>query len=134
MAAATLTSYQELLIDATPRVIRTGAEYRRALKKIERLMKPHPSRAEAQLIELLATLIENYEAEEHPTPHLPPRKRLAELIEAREITQAQLAKAKGIPPQTISNVLKGRRDISKAAAVRLAKFFGVPIGDFVMPA
>ena len=134
MSTATLTPYQELLVEATPRVIRSDAEYRRALRQIERLIKPHPRRAESQLVELLATLIEDYETASHPTPKLPPRKRLAELIEAREITQAQLAAATGISRQTISNVLADRRGISKSAAVKLAEFFRVPVGDFVKPA
>ena len=41
------------------------------MRQIERLMKMEsPSRAQGQLLELLATLVEEYESRELPTPKL----------------------------------------------------------------
>jgi antitoxin component HigA of HigAB toxin-antitoxin module len=60
-------------------------------------MSPHPTRAESELIEVLATLIEQYESREYPTPKLPARRILEHLMEARGVTRAVVARATGIP-------------------------------------
>lgn len=130
MAAASLTPYQNLLVEIAPRPIRTKTQYRKAVRQLERLMVPHPGRAQGEMIELLATLVEQYEASEYPTPKLPPDVALRELIEAREITQAELAAATGISKQTVSNIVKGRRGISKVNALKLAAFFRAPLETF----
>ena len=83
------------------------------------------------LIEVLATLVENYESREHPTPESTPASMLAHCIEAREITAAQVSKDTGIPKATISNVLAERRGISKANAVKLGRYFNVPASFFL---
>jgi plasmid maintenance system antidote protein VapI len=50
---------------------------------------------------------------------------LAHLIEARQLTRAEVARATNIPRATITNILNGARGISKANALRLADFFHV---------
>jgi antitoxin component HigA of HigAB toxin-antitoxin module len=68
---STIAEYRSLLQDFTPRPIRTEAEYRRAMRQIDRLMKTERlSRAEGQLLELLATLVEQYETTDYPTPRV----------------------------------------------------------------
>ena len=131
MATASLTPYQNLLVEIAPRPIRTKTQYRKALRQLERLMVPHPNRVQGEMIELLATLVEQYEAREHPTPKLPPHATLAELIEAREISQVELAKVTGISKQTVSNMVNGRRGISKANALKLAAYFRAPAETFL---
>jgi antitoxin component HigA of HigAB toxin-antitoxin module len=126
-----MTAYESLLLEYKPRPIRSAADHLRALKQIERLMKPNPGRAESELVEVLATLIEQYESTRFPTPRLSPAQRLGELLAAREISQASLSQETGIGTATISSVLAGRRGISKANAIKLAEFFGVSPGDFI---
>jgi antitoxin component HigA of HigAB toxin-antitoxin module len=108
--------------------------YKRALAHIERLMrKPKRSRAEDDMIELLATLIEQHEVRSGYTdPFLSPRDRLAGLMEARELSQADLSRGSGVPRTTINEILCNKRSISKANAVRLAKYFGVAIEEFIV--
>ena len=43
----TLTSYQSLLLDYEPRPIRSEAAYRKALRHVEKLMRPHLPRPRA---------------------------------------------------------------------------------------
>ena len=129
---STVTEYQSLLLDFTPRPIRTDAEYRRAMRRIDRLMKAEKlSRAEGQLLELLATLAEEYESNEYPTPKVSQAGLLGHLIDARGITQAELARQTGVPRSVITNVLKGRRGISQANIVRLARYFHVSPAAFI---
>jgi len=103
------------------------------LKQIDGLIrKAKRSRAEDDLLELLATLVEQYEIRQgHTTPELSPRDRLAGLIEARHLTQTELSRVSQVPRTTINEILAGRRSISKANALRLANYFGVPAEEFI---
>jgi HTH-type transcriptional regulator/antitoxin HigA len=129
---ATLSTYDELLLEIKPQPIRTPAQYRRALKQLDRLMEPHPSRERGMMIDVLATLVQNYEATQGTHPRkLPPAERLRELLEARELSQADVSHATAVPRTVLSNVLAGRRGISKSNAIRLARYFRVPLDDFI---
>ena len=120
---STLTSYQSLLLDYEPRPIRDDGAYRKALRHIEKLMRPRQSRAESELVEVLATLIEQYESREHATPKSRPREMLAHLIEAREVTQAEVARLTDIPRSTLSAVSAGRRKLSTSNIAAVSRFF-----------
>ncbi|MCO6456653.1 MAG: helix-turn-helix domain-containing protein [Pirellulaceae bacterium] len=127
------TAYATLLQEFVPRPISSHRGYLRTLKQIGGLIRQAKrSRAEDELLELLATLVEHYEIRQgHANPELSPRERLAGLIEARQLTQAELSRSSGVPRTTINEILSGRRSISKANALRLAGFFGVRAEDFL---
>jgi HTH-type transcriptional regulator/antitoxin HigA len=127
---AALTEYQSLLVEVAPRPIRSEREHRRALGQIERLMTPEPNRQRSEMIDLLATLIEQYESARHPTPTRSPRDLLSHLLENHGLTRAELARQTGIPRSAITNILAGRRGISKQNARRLATYFKVDVGAF----
>ena len=127
-----LARYDELLLEVKPRPIRTKADYRRVLRQLDDLMEPHPPRERAMMIDLLAVLVEQYEATHFPLPQkLAPGEHLAELMEVRELTQAEVSRGSGVPRSVLSNILAGRRGVSKAAALRLSRFFRVPVGIFL---
>jgi HTH-type transcriptional regulator/antitoxin HigA len=129
---ATLSTYDELLLEFKPQPIRTAAQHRRALKQLDALMQPHPPREHALMIDLLASLVQRYEAALGPPPkRLKPAEYLAELLEARQLSPAALSRATDIPRSVLSNVLAGRRGVSKANALRLARFFRVPTSLFI---
>ncbi len=129
---STITEYQSLLLDFTPRPIRGAGEYRRAMRQIDRLMKSEKlSRAESQLLELLATLVEQYESNDYPTPKASQADLLTHLIDARGVTRAEVARETGVPRSVITNVLKGRRRISQANILRLARHFHVSPAVFM---
>ncbi len=127
------TTYEELLQEIVPRPISCQRAYRRALKQVEDLMRqPKKTRAEDTMIELLATLVEQYEIRQgYTNPELSPRDRLAGLLEARQVTQTELSRLAHVPRTAINEILGGKRTVSKTNAVRLAKFFGVPIDEFL---
>jgi plasmid maintenance system antidote protein VapI len=52
---------------------------------------------------------------------------LEHLLEVRGITKAQLAKETGIVRSVLTNVVAGRRTLSKGNAARLARYFRVPL-------
>ncbi|MBI3466959.1 MAG: helix-turn-helix domain-containing protein [Planctomycetes bacterium] len=128
---ATLTDYQSLLLDFTPRPITSEREYRRVLRYIERHMEPHPPKSTAMLLDLLATLVADYEERNCPLPELSPGDLLAFLIEQRGITRAELARQVGIPRQRITNAINGARPLSKGNAIKLAEFFKLQPAAFL---
>ena len=76
-------------------------------------------------------VIESYEVETFPRRKPTPAETLAHVIDSKEVTRAELARATGIPRSTITNVLSGRRQISKENVTRLAKYFNVDPSVFL---
>ncbi len=120
-----ISEYRDLLVKYLPQPIHSEQAYRRALAQLERLMEPRPNAARSRLIEMLSTLIEDYESREHPTPQVPSSKMLAHLLSARGVKCADVARQTRILPATLSNVLANRRGISKVNAQKLARYFKV---------
>ncbi len=129
-----LTAYDALLLKYKPRPIRNDREHHRALRHVQELIRRHgptPPRAEGELIAVLSTLIESYEVELTPRRKPTPTEVLAHLIESKAVTRAEVARVTGIPRSTISNVLSGRRQISKENVTRLANYFRVDSSVFL---
>ncbi len=120
------TSYPELLRQAQPEIIHDNKTHQRALTIVESLMnKTRLTAAEGKLLDLLAKLVNDYEETIYPTPKVSPQRMLQHLMDARGATQADIVRETGIPRSTISEVLKGKRNISVENVRRLAKYFHV---------
>jgi HTH-type transcriptional regulator/antitoxin HigA len=126
--------YRRLLQKLVPQPIHTDREYRRALRQLDSLMTPKPGAARSLMIEMLSTLIEHYESQKLPAPQIRPAELLSHLLEARGISQAELARSTDISPATLSSVLAEQRGISKQNAVTLASFFNVSPALFIAEA
>lgn len=119
-------SYSELLRQAQPQIIDDDRSHQRALRTVEKLMKKRRlTAAERKLLELLAKLIDDYEEKLDPTPEVSPADMLAHFMEAKDVSQAELARQTGISRSTISEGLNGKRSISVENAFRLAEYFHV---------
>lgn len=134
MSTATIDDrkYQKLVGKALPVVIRSEAEYRRLMKTAEELMERPEDRLKAEegrLLELLSMLLEEYEDRVRPLPKTDPGKMLAYLLEERRLKAADLAAV--LPKSRVSEIIAGRRTISKDQAKGLAKFFHVPVELFL---
>lgn len=126
------TAYDELLMRFRPRPIGSERQYRRVMRQIENLMrKRNPTRAEDDLLELLATLAARYEERRFPAPDVTPGEVLTHLIEVRGVSKADLARESGIARQTITNIMSGARGISAANRAKLAEYFHVSPQLFV---
>jgi HTH-type transcriptional regulator / antitoxin HigA len=73
----------------------------------------------------LAKLIEEYEDSRYPRRPVSGSVMLAHLIEARGISQAQLAADTGIPELTLSELVRGSRPLGRKQIQVLARHFGV---------
>ena len=124
-------SYGQLLQRTLPRVIRTDEECERLTNELLRLDEREDlSPEKKELAELLATLVEEYEERRYPIRKASPRQTLQHLMEARNLAQKDLWKVFG-SKGTASEVLHGKRSISKAQAKRLAAFFHVSVELFI---
>lgn len=57
------------------------------------------------------------------------KNRLEEIRKQREIKQEELAEAMGVSRQTISSLENGRYNPSVILAIKLARYFGMHVGD-----
>ena len=63
-------------------------------------------------------------------PH-PGELRLEELLKPMEVSQNAVARAIGVPPRRINEIVHGLRGISADTDLRLARFFGISEGFFM---
>ena len=83
----------------------------------------------AGLVDALGQMIQAYEQRRHVVPEAHPRDVLRYLMNDRGLNQSDLADVAS--QGTISDILTGKRDISKALARKLAERFGVSVAVFV---
>ena len=124
--------YGELLTLALPTIIETAEQNERLLAVAEKLMDQGKQRTveETALLKLLVHLIQNYEQQAYQPEMATPHEALRELIQARDLKQSDLLpifKSKGIA----SEVINGKRGISKAQAKALAEYFNVSVEVFL---
>ncbi len=125
-------SYAELLATVLPTVIESEAQNDRLLSVAEKLIVKGSARTqeESALLKLLVYLIRGYGQRAYQPEMATPREALIELMSTRDLKQVDLLpifRSKGIA----SEVINGKRGISKAQAKALAEFFNVSIEVFL---
>ena len=120
--------YGRLLAKASPRVIATDRERDRAVAIVELLMEKgerNLTPEEDALLSLVTNLIRDYEAGIYPPrERSKPHQTVAFLLEQRGLSSKDLWPVMGSKGR-VSEILSGKRDISKEQAKTLAEFFHV---------
>ena len=117
--------YAELLGEALPHVIHTEVENARCMELLEGLLrKKSRSREEKRLAELLTLLIEEFEEKAYPIPPAGPVDVLRHLMDANGLRQVDLLDVFGTA-SVVSEVLKGKRELSKAHIAKLSERFRI---------
>jgi HTH-type transcriptional regulator/antitoxin HigA len=134
MALATIneTAYGKLLARTLPRVIKSAQENDRMIAELEKLdTRGRPLTPEEEsLAELMTLLIREFEESKYPLGHAEPLEALRILMEDRGHRQRDLIPVFG-SSSVVSDVVNGKRAISKTHALRLAEFFHVPASLFI---
>lgn len=124
--------YGKLLSDVLPGKIDSDEEYQRIEEIFDKLIsKENLSPEENRLFLLLADLLENYDKDfMDDIPAATPRETLAYLIKENGLRQADLV---GIFPSQslVSEVLNGKREITKTQAKALSERFKLRIEAFI---
>jgi HTH-type transcriptional regulator/antitoxin HigA len=124
-------SYLRLVRAFPLRPIRTEEELDRAIEVIDSLLdRDDLDAAEADYLDVLGDLVERYEAEHDPIEEASDADMLAHLIDAKGVTQADVARGTRIAVSTISEVLSGKRTLNRAHIAKLARYFGVDPATF----
>jgi HTH-type transcriptional regulator/antitoxin HigA len=125
--------YLELVRRCPLRPIRSDLELDRATAMMHALLdRDRLDTAEADYLDVLSDLVQRYEDQAHPieTGDLSDAEMLAHLIEAKGVTQAEVARAARMAESTISEVLAGKRALSRGHIGKLARYFHVSPGLF----
>ena|SRR5438128_1851097 len=129
-----LKRYGRLLARTVPRVITTEEEHERTIAMVESLIEKGERNMppeEDTLLDLLTNLIRDYEATAFPPRgKSKPNEMVAFLSEQRGLKPGDLWPVLGSKSR-VSEILSGRRSVSKTQAKKLAEFFGVSVDLFL---
>jgi HTH-type transcriptional regulator/antitoxin HigA len=107
------------------KIVKTEAEYDAALKRIEVLMDAEPGSPEEEELELIGLLVEHYEKEHYPIGSPTPLEAIEFFMDQNNLTKADMVKYLGSPSK-VSEVLSGKRALSKTMIRKLVEGLGIP--------
>jgi HTH-type transcriptional regulator/antitoxin HigA len=124
--------YRKLVSEVAPMVIETEEQNERTLEVIEALLKKGEKRTpeEDAILNLLACLVEQFEARAYPIPADSPAQTIEFLLGQRGLKPIALQEVLGSRGR-VSEVLSGKRSVSKEQAKKLAEFFHVGVELFI---
>lgn len=112
-----------------PHVLRTEEEYAAAVAEIDRLLDldPKPFSSNSDRLELLALLVEAYEAQHDPIDlsDVTPQDVVDLMLDQKEMSRADLADIMG-GRSRVSEFFSGKRELSKAQIEALRDKLGIP--------
>jgi HTH-type transcriptional regulator / antitoxin HigA len=112
------------------RPIRNETDHRAALAEIERLWDAEEGTPEAELMEVLAILVSDYEARHFPVVSLSPLEILRYAVTEMGHSQSDLASLLGSRSRA-SEILSGKRPITLEAVRKISVAWNIPVGLLV---
>lgn len=123
--SAAAVDYGRLLSDTKPEVIHDEHQNQAYIQMLEQLTgKQSVTPAEEKLIGLLTVLVEDYESRRYSVPAAGPLDIIRHLMEVHGLRQKDLVDVFGTE-SIVSDVLNGKRDLTKEHIRRLSQRFGV---------
>jgi HTH-type transcriptional regulator/antitoxin HigA len=110
---------------AAIRPIRNEADYRAAVARIEALMDARPGSGDADELDVLATLVDRYEAQRYPIEAPTPVDALLFRMEQAGLSRRDLEPMIGTRAR-VSEVLSGKRTLTLAMIRALHAGLGIP--------
>jgi HTH-type transcriptional regulator / antitoxin HigA len=119
-------SYLDLVLAFPLASIKTDEHLREAQTVMDRLLaNSELDDGEELYLDALSDLVAAYENEHHAIEPASDADMLRHLMEAKDVTQAQLSRATTIPKSTISEVLAGKKPFSRQLIHKFADYFRV---------
>ena len=112
------------------KVIKTKAEYNKAIKRTMEIFHAKEGTPEADELALLLVLVKDYEDKHIQIPEVDPIEVIKLKMEERGIKAKDLEPLLGSKGH-VSSVLSGRRELTLSTAKRLRKFFQLPAEIFM---
>jgi HTH-type transcriptional regulator/antitoxin HigA len=114
------------------RPIRTKADHRAALKEVERLWDADPGTPEGDVVDVLTTLIEVYEATHFPIDAPDPIAAILFMMEQKGLTRRDLEPAIGSRGR-VSEVLSRKRPLTLPMVRALSSLLDIPTDVLAQP-
>ena len=126
-ATAHIPDYAEVVAKHPPRIIQTEAENEHYTSMLHELDERFDelTQAERDYAELLTLLIEDFESKHYPLPKASPVEAIRFLMDQHGLKQKDLLDVFGNASVT-SEVLSGKRELSKEHIRRLCDRFSIP--------
>jgi HTH-type transcriptional regulator/antitoxin HigA len=106
--------------------IKSDEQLQEAQKVMDRLLtRGELNSGEEMYLDALSDLVAAYEDEHYPIGPASDADMLRHLMEAKGITQAQLSRSTAVPKSTISEVLAGKKPLSRQMIHKFADYFRV---------
>ena len=115
------------------KVIGAEAEYDHMVAAVGRLMARGEDRLsveESALLETMTILVQGYDDRQNPQPSVPPNEMIAYLMRSSRRTTGELLPVFG-PRGRVSEVLSGKRSVSKEQARKLASLCKITVDRFI---
>ncbi len=112
--------------------IKTEADYKAALKEIDKLMDAEPDTPAGDRLDVLTTLAEAYEAKNHPIGEPDPVEAILHRMEALGLTRKDLEPLLGTRAR-VSEVLARKRPLTIAMIRRIHKSLQIPSDVLIQP-
>lgn len=110
----------------TIKPIHSEDDYEAALSEIERLFDAAPGTPEADELDVLATLVQSYEAEHHPIPQPDPIEAIEYHMERLGLTRKGLEAYIGSPSR-VSEILNRKRPLTLHMIRNLSAGLDIPL-------
>lgn len=114
------------------RPIRTKTDYRAALKEVERLWDADPGTPEGDIVDVLTTLIEAYEADHFPIVAPDPIAAIEFMMEQKGMSRRDLESAIGSRGR-VSEVLTRKRPLTLPMVRALSSLLDIPTDVLTQP-
>jgi len=124
LTRSTPTRFEGIGMEVRP--IRTKADYRRALKEVERLWDAEPGTPQVDRIDVLMTLIEAYEGKHFPILPPDPIAAIEFMLEQKGLTRRDLEPAIGSRGR-VSEVLNKKRPLTLPMVRALSDLLDIPM-------
>lgn len=128
-------SYLALIHRFPLRPIRSESELDDAIAIIDTLVdRDDLDQGESDYLDVLSDLVERYEDKFHAIPidDLTDAEMLDHLMDAKGVKQVAVSRATGIAESTLSEVLRGKRQLTRAQITKLAAYFHVGPAVFLL--
>jgi HTH-type transcriptional regulator/antitoxin HigA len=114
------------------RPIKTDADYRAALNDIENLMMAEPDTVEGEKLDILATLVEAYEAKHFPMDLPDPVEAIKFEMERKGLTVKDLEPMIG-KSNRVYEILNHKRSLTLKMIWKLHEGLGIPAESLIKP-
>jgi len=129
---ATRDSYLALIREFPLASIKTDRQLKAAQEVVDRILKDGIDDDGTDMyLEALSDLVSRYEDDHHAIAASEPVAVLRHLMEANDVSQVALHRETGIAKSNISEVLSGKRSISRSQMGKLAEYFHVSASVFL---